>query len=444
MKPPAEPKAGDVIAERFQLVDRLGEGGMGVVWRATQLNLGRDLALKLLHPEQAASPAARARFSREARVASQLKHPHAVQIYDFGETDDGVLFIAMELLRGITLRDIVDIDLPLPPLERSLPILGQVADVLIAAHELSLTHRDLKPENIFLERGTDGDRAVVVDFGLAFIADRPDVGRMTQEGIATGTPDYMSPEQAAGDDVGPASDVYGLGVILYELLTGKPPYTGSAMQVITQHLFAHPQPPREVRRDLAIPRQLEDLCLWMLSKRPEERPAIDVVHGILSRFDSAPEARERGRDHTYLEGRAARMISAAPQSPPERQTADIYALATDVNPASVAVVGTLQGDLVVALGANGILPYIVSEDQTVAGADAIYAPGAGADTLAALSAHGVPVLSDTPPGDMERVTRLLRAGADEVITQPVHAGELARRVWRAVRRHRRRSGGTTK
>ena len=437
-----EHQTGDVIAQRFRLERPLGEGGMGVVWEATQLNLDRKLALKLLHAEHAVSPSARARFEREARVASQLKHPHAVQIYDFGEAEDGALFIAMELLRGQTMRAIVDLHLPPLPHARGLPILAQIADVLISSHELKLVHRDLKPENVFLETAGGRERAVVVDFGLAFITDAKRDGRLTREGIASGTPDYMSPEQAAGDEVGPPSDVYALGAMLYEVLTTRTPFTGSSMQIITQQLFSPPTPPRELRRDLAIPRQLEDLCLWMLAKRPDERPSIEVVHGILSRHRGEEPARERGRDHAYIAGRAARMISAAPRARTTQAKTqhDVYAMQSGVEPVSLAVVGALQGDLSLALGANGLLAFIVSDEQPIDDAHAIYAPGASREDLEALVQLGAPVLTDTPAGNMSRVTELLRAGVDDVVTQPVRAEELARRVWRSVRRHRRRTG----
>jgi len=435
-------KPGDRIADRFSLVEELGVGGMGAVWRATQLNLGRDLALKLLLPEYAASPGARARFEREARVASALKHPNAVQIYDFGE-DDGQLFIAMELLEGVTLRSIVDEHLPPQPLERTLRILSQIAEVLLVAHEMHLVHRDLKPENVFLERTPQGqERVVVVDFGLAFIRGRKDSGRLTREGVAMGTPDYMSPEQAAGDDdVGSPADVYSLGCILYEMLTTQVPFRGNSVQVITQQLFSAPTPPSEARKDLRIPRELEELCLRMLSKRAAERPAMDVVHGLLSHLDPSAEKRERGRDGVFLEGRAARMISTVRPAKNARTLSDPYATPDGVEPVQLAVVGELAGELGLGLGANGLIAFIVSPDQPIDGADAIFAPGAEKEALEALAAHGVPLVTDAETGDMGRVTELLRAGVDEVVHRPIRAEDLSKKVWRAIRRHRRRKTG---
>ena len=435
-------KAGDQIAGRFELVEELGVGGMGAVWRATQLNLGRDLALKLLLPEYSASPGARARFEREARVASALKHQNAVQIFDFGE-DDGQLFIAMELLEGVTLRSIVDEHLPVQPLERVIRILSQISEVLLFAHEMHLVHRDLKPENVFLERTPQGeDRVVVVDFGLAFIRGRKNSGRLTQAGIAMGTPDYMSPEQAAGDDdVGPPTDVYSLGCMLYEMLTTRVPFTGNSVQVITQQLFSAPTPPSELQRDVPIPRELEDLCLRMLSKRAAERPAMDIVHGLLTHADPTSDARERGRDRTYLEGRAARMISTVRPAKHAQTLSDVHAAPSGMEPVQLAVVGELSGDLTLGLGANGLLAYIVSDEQPLDGADAIFAPDATPEALQGLKERGVPLVTDAATGDMSRVTELLRAGVDEVVNRPIRAEDLSKKVWRAIRRHRRRNTG---
>jgi serine/threonine-protein kinase len=432
MRRAQEWRAGTLIAGRYRLGVELGRGAMGAVWRATQLNLDRDVALKLLLPQYAGSPGARSRFEREARVASALSHPSAVRIHDFGD-DDGQLFIAMELLHGRTLRAIIgEALLPIP---RVLSILAQVADVVLAAHAIELVHRDLKPENIFLEQPARGEeRVVVVDFGLAFIPGRPETGRLTNEGVAMGTPDYMPPEQAAGDRVGPPADVYAMGCILYELLTGHAPFQGEPMQVIAQQLFSAALPPSEARHDLRIPRELDDLCMRMLAKIPAERPDMEAVRGILLDHDPS-EPRERS---SAPEGRESRMIATV--RPPKGGTTltDLYAAPPGVDPMQVAVIGELSKDVALGLGANGLLAYLVGDAQTIDGASVIYAPGATPADLEATRAHGLPIVTDTDAADIERVAALLRAGVDEVVHRPVRADELARRLWRAVRHHRRR------
>jgi CheY-like chemotaxis protein len=413
----------------YRLEELLGRGGMGSVYRATQLKLGRLVALKLLLPEHAHRSGARQRFEREARVTAALRHPNAIEIFDFGEAD-GTLFLAMELLDGAPLRSIVSEELSVPELTRAIPIARTIADVLVVAHQIGLVHRDLKPENVFLSREADGsERLVVLDFGLAFVAGDAEIGRKTTEGMITGTPDYLSPEQALGIEVGPPSDVYSLGCLLYELLTGRVPFTGHPMQVLTKQMYAVPLPPSEIRRDAPIPHALETLVLSMLAKKPEERPTALEVRGAL---DALQEGRgfERARERIATEGRAARMISTI------RPAAQSPVVAGD-DAIVVAVIGALEGDLSVALAANGIVPFIVSEEQPVAGAHAIFAPLLTPEELAELkSQHRLPIVTDTGRDDPTRLPAVLRAGVDEVLPRPVRAEELARRVARAVRKAR--------
>jgi len=228
--------AGELLAGKYRFEAPIGEGAMDVVWRATQLDLDRPVAVKLLHANLASRADARARFVREARVAATLHHPNAVRVLDFGEAPIG-LYLVMELLIGTTLRQRLDREL-LPRAE-TLAIAVQIARVLAAAHQVNLVHRDIKPENTFLEEHDDGPRVRVVDFGQAFIADAgASVGRLTDDGILGGTPAYLSPEQARGRQIGPASDIYSLGCTLYEMLAGRPPFLGNVAELITRHAYA--------------------------------------------------------------------------------------------------------------------------------------------------------------------------------------------------------------
>nr|XP_061840608.1 serine/threonine-protein kinase pkn3-like [Nerophis lumbriciformis] len=420
------PRIGETIADKYQLTEMMGAGGMGAVYKALQTNLGREIAVKLLLPGIGHRKGARKRFEREAKVAAALHHPNAVEIYDFGEDAHGRLFLAMELLHGTTLRSYVDEHLPAFPWTRGVPIMAQVADVLVSAHKLNLVHRDLKPENVFLEH----------------------TRRMTREGIVVGTPDYISPEQASGDEnVGPPTDVYALGCMLYEIATCYVPFRGDELQMLTQHLFKSPVPPSETAPEgRKVPRQLEELILRTLAKKPHDRPdAFEVTHKLNAIYESL-DRRERARDEGYLLGREARMIpTVQPRGTPTAQSpfaigaaaASGGLLASTSTSPQIALVGTQQDDVLLALSANGLVGYIVSAAQTVDGADVIFAPGADEAQLRELIRYEVPVLTDTDAADMKRIAALLTIGVDEVLPRPVLANDLARRIQRALRKHKR-------
>jgi serine/threonine-protein kinase len=425
------PEPGDLIAGRFRLHDKLGGGGMGNVFRATQENLGREVALKVMLPHVAAQPGARARFTREAQVAAALRHPGSVEIYDVGE-DDGVMFIAMELLRGRTLRTEVQPNLPPLPISRALDIGFQVADVLAAAHAIALVHRDIKPENLFLEPAgpTAAERVVVVDFGLAFLADHARLGRMTFDGEVAGTLPYLSPEQARSGTIGPESDVYALGCMLYEMLSAHPPFVGDEPIVLTRHLFVPPTPLRRARPELEVPVALDELILRMLAKDAKARPAAADVRTALAAIDpEATEKRQRARSDRGLTGRAARMISLPPGTPPV--TAKLPEPGTEEAVLRVRVVGACDDALVTALAANGLLVDDGGEPA------AVYAPAGEPEALAQLAAAGAPVISDAAPGDLARVRELLRSGVAEVVLHPATGPAVAEKILRALKRRGR-------
>lgn len=276
---------GEVVSDRYRIEQPLGEGGMGVVFLARQLNLDRVVAIKILRPQLAIDPVARTRFEREARAAATLDHPGVIKIFDFGE-HNGLLYLTMERIVGMTLRQLLRATSDTLPIERAISITTQIADVLTATHAISLVHRDLKPENIFLVPSDLGqDRVVVADFGLAiFSADR--LGeRLTRTGEVMGTPAYLSPEQTRGKALGPKVDVYALGCILYEMITGTVPFDGPDVQLVMQQAFAIPDSPRERRPNLLIPQTLDSLVMAMLTKSPDHRPDAIAVRQMLLALD---------------------------------------------------------------------------------------------------------------------------------------------------------------
>lgn len=426
--PPVAPLAiGDVVAGRFRLEGVLGSGGMGTVYRATQMNLDREVALKLVAPELVAQEGTRDRFEREARVNSQLRHPNAVEIYDYGQDGDQ-LFIAMEMLRGCTLRDLVDVDRPAMAVARAVPIAERIADVLMSADSLGLVHRDLKPENIFLDRSDeDVERVVVVDFGLAFVTDSEKLGRMTREGVIAGTPDYMAPEQAAGANVDSRADVYALGCLLYEMLTSTAPFIGPPVIVMARHMYMPPTSMRDSRPDLFVAGALDDIVMRMLAKDPEERPSARAVRDFLRRFDPKAVQRMGKGSGGRVAGRAARMISQAPTTV---GPAVVFEGGVDVTMPTVAVHGEVSSELEFELAACGLSTRVVEGEAPAA----VFAPGASAGRLAELVEAGVPVVTDAALGDVQRLATLLRAGVAEVVMSPHSNDELARKLLRAIRR----------
>ncbi|MFL6231417.1 MAG: protein kinase domain-containing protein [Pyrinomonadaceae bacterium] len=273
---PRDPLIGQVLDEKYRLDERLGEGGMGTVYRATHLLIDRPVALKVLHPRFVEDDSAQQRFRREARAAGRLQHPNAVAVTDFGRTADGYVYIVMELLEGGTLRELLAKEAPLA-VEHAVGLMSQIAAAVEAAHEGGVIHRDLKPGNIFVVQRKGLPPVVkVLDFGIAKLAaeslDDSDARNLTQTGVMIGTPRYMSPEQCDGEHLTPASDVYSLGIICYEMLTGEVPFNGpTPLAVALQHSSKPPRPPRELVA--SIPPELETLVLHALAKKPEERPA---------------------------------------------------------------------------------------------------------------------------------------------------------------------------
>jgi serine/threonine-protein kinase len=267
---------GRTLNGRYVVENKIGEGGFGAVWSGRQIATGRPVALKLLHPHNTQDTTAVARFRREAEACSKLRNPHTVITYDFDETEDGVLYLAMELLRGRPLQDVQRQEGPLPP-ERVLRILDQVADALGEAHALGIVHRDMKPENIMVESRDGEDLVKVLDFGIAKIVEssgRPALA-LTAVGQTLGTLEFMSPEQLRGQPLDGRSDIYALGILAYEMLTGRLPFDEGRgpSDVIQFHMQAVPPPPSSLRPELSIPRDVDAVVLKMVAKSRDERHA---------------------------------------------------------------------------------------------------------------------------------------------------------------------------
>ncbi len=277
-----------IIAGRFRIECEIGTGGMGTVYRATHLGLERPVAVKIIKPEFAADKDVTDRFMREARTMARLRHPHAAMIFDAGYLPDGRHFIVMEFVEGHTLSEALARERRFTP-ERAVQIAADICDVLSEAHKLGIIHRDLKPSNIMLnERGV-----CVLDFGVAKVlatsADSTSTHATTGSGVVVGTPRYMAPEQCLGQRVGARSDLYSLGVLVYEMLAGRPPFVDSlASAVLVKQATASPPPLLKFRED--VPRSLAMAVHTLLAKQPEDRPATAAAaRALLERSITRPQ-----------------------------------------------------------------------------------------------------------------------------------------------------------
>jgi len=418
-----ELEIGRVIAGKYRLEEELGRGGAGQVFVATHLGLGKRMALKVLHDTGFQAEEFRKRFEREARVAARLKHQHAVEVYDFG-SDEGMPYLVMELLSGATLLSMLkdgplDIDM--------VYVLGrQIADVLDAAHQIGLVHRDLKPENILIEPQGDGTlRAVVVDFGLAFIAVDNDLNRMTQEGVISGTPQYLSPEQILAIEIGPESDVYAFGCILYEMATGQRVFTDRVtVTLLSSHMYAPPVPMRTRAPERVISLAFEELVLSMLAKTPTERPSPQEIRDMLDRLANRTVIPLRGRPEELNDLRSRRAVTSA----------DVRvgsSVSGDTESKGVAlIIGEIDpqwGMPLMAAGWTCVSPPTDIEPDVVI----LTIPEPGF----LVRDRTVVAIADT--SEFERCTALLKSGVADIVSTPVEPSELLKKIERAVRRKRR-------
>src|SRR6516164_6259981 len=286
----SDPREGKVLQGRYRLLSLIAEGGMGVVYKGERVGIGRAVVVKFLHAILSDKPGIVDRFEREARATARLNHPHCVGLIDFG-IDDGSPYLVMEYVEGKTLADLLDHG-PVRG-ERAVDIIRQILAGLEHAHDRGILHRDLKPANVMIIEceGYPGDFVKILDFGLAKLAwpgeDKRDV---TVEGIAIGTPGYMSPEQAAGVPSDRRSDIYCTGALLYHLVTGTKAFEGDDVRsVLRRHREETPASPREIKPTAGISRELEDVIEKAMQRDPGKRyqAAQDMVTALLK----TPEAR---------------------------------------------------------------------------------------------------------------------------------------------------------
>lgn len=330
---------GSIVAERYHIIKKLGEGGMGAVYLGEHVKMGRKSAIKVMSQTLANDPDAIARFNREAANAARINHPNVCAIYDFGETKDGLIYLAMEYIEGEALTDIIEREGALHP-QRAASILRQVGDALQAAHDLGIVHRDLKPDNIMVTRARDGSDVVkVVDFGIAKAMGGEEGQKVTKTGLVVGTPEYMSPEQLAGDKLDGRSDLYSLALVFYRMLTGTLPFQAdTAQEVMIKRLTDEPMPLNQALPGADFPPRLQQVMDRALQRMPQDRyasvsdfvrdalaavsqmagaPAGVDTEGATQLISSVETAATRQLPRTRVAGgRAATLDTAAPRPAP--------------------------------------------------------------------------------------------------------------------------------
>jgi serine/threonine protein kinase len=283
--------ASDAVGHKvgnLEIVSKIASGGMGTVWRAEHQSLRTPYAVKVLHQRFSADATVAERFRREAVACSKLRHPNVVFVTDFGFHEDLGIYLIMEFVEGLPLSELLKKNGGKLPLMRAARITEQIAEAIQAAHEIGIVHRDLKPDNVMIvKNGRQRDFVKVLDFGIARVRESENAENLTRAGLVLGTPAYISPEQvnAEADAVGPRTDVYSLGCILYEIIAGQPPFEGGTdFEILSQHVFKAPEPISNHREDLAGT-SLEALIDQMLFKRPHDRP--DSMDAVLERLGAA-------------------------------------------------------------------------------------------------------------------------------------------------------------
>lgn len=273
------------LNNRYKLSRPIGRGGMGIIYHAYDLVKNQDLALKLLRREYTSSNTEVSRFCREATTTLQIKHPNVIEIYEYGTTSSGQMFITMEILTGHSLMTEL-VKNPNISYDYAIKIMEQVCSGVLAVHQQEIIHRDLKPSNIFLLHPPSKESILkVLDFGIAFLPENKHSSseRLTDPNVIVGTPEYMSPEQIRKQELGKESDTYSLGIIFYEILTGELPFLGSPIEILFSHVNKDPVP---IDQLISINTELSNLIMSMLAKDPKMRPTLESVIAALNKFSN--------------------------------------------------------------------------------------------------------------------------------------------------------------
>jgi len=437
---PAANLVGQVIADRYHVVKKLGEGGMGQVYLAEHVKMGRRSAIKVMNPSMVHDPDAVARFNREAANASRITHPNVCAVYDFGETPDGTIYLAMEFIEGEPLTDILERDGALQT-ARAVQIFQQVADALQAAHDLGIVHRDLKPDNIMISRGKGvrgGDVVKVVDFGIAKAVGGDDAGqKVTKTGLVVGTPEFMSPEQLSGDRVDGRSDLYALGLVFFRMLTGKLPFEASTSQeTMIKRLTDEPTKLAAARPDLPFPDGLQEVLDAALTRSPVDRyqtvakfaESVATVIGTAGgRSAAIPQTRADTDAKTQLldsVAAKATAVMAGRQAPPAKKRSVVPLVV-----GAVVVLGAVGGAVAV-LGkkdGTGAVPPDTASQRAVAnttGTTKTPNPAGGTKHLAGGTVVSLAI-------DPSKATRALDALQDMIDAHPLAARDSAMKFYTA-------------
>ncbi len=467
-----DPLLGQVIEGRYLVMNLIGVGGMGHVYLAEQLELKRNVALKILHPRASANTSTKARFHQEAMAASRINHAGCVTIHGYGEWRDR-LYIAMEYVEGTTLGNLIQTEATIPG-ARAAQILIQVCAVLQVAHDKGILHRDLKPDNIMLiapRAGEPCDRVKVVDFGLATILTQQDL-RLTQDGMIFGTPAFMSPEQCSDKRIDHRSDIYSLGVLLHYMLCGALPFIGdNYTEIFIQHMYHEPPSLSALNPVANIHPALEALTLRALAKSPDDRPPSatafrEELEAALSMIQNNQLPPQTNRNSALLAGgrreraEALGLPLAAPapkgvetSSPPQSTSTGAVFV---IEPISAAI--PFSSTMTAHLRANG-LEVIRSEtiqqlfEGPIRPRDAVILVDLRADPAAILeqiardlttSLLGCAVVVVGADDTMNIMTRALELGCSDYIPSSQLKSKLVQRVQKAARRLTRRVSSTVR
>jgi serine/threonine-protein kinase len=379
---------GSIVAERYHVLKKLGEGGMGQVYLAEHVKMGRKSALKVMHPGMVKDVDAISRFNREASNAARISHPNVAAIYDFGESTDGVIYLAMEFVDGVPLTKVIEQAGSLPA-QRVAEIVRQTGDALAVAHDMGIVHRDLKPDNIMVAKTRDGgDLVKVVDFGIAKAAGN-EAQKVTKTGLVVGTPEYMSPEQLAGDQLDGRSDIYALALVTFNMLTGKLPFPAETTQEsMIMRLTDRPKTLAEMRPDVAWPADVQAVMDRALERDAAKRyqTAAEFGRDLHRAITRMPETAAAAMGTELLDVPPTRVAPPAPDAVPLPTQAQVPMTAPPRSapvPSSIPpkrsrmpLIAGLSTIVIVAAGTFAVLKFR-PEAKPAAAADTATAPAVG-------------------------------------------------------------------